>query len=157
VQHIRAAARSWYQRDKFPAASANQDAADLLNWIMGEVLGERRARAFLLRQGESHPLIDALYDSRVLHVVRRGVSGGDIAGVRFNAYALDFGCYVDLFNTKRAPAGLFATEDEAGNEVYADVPQDDYRSIRRAILDLGRFERHLKNRARLSDPSPTEK
>jgi hypothetical protein len=143
VQHIRAAARQWYHRDKLPAASANPDAAELLNWIMGEVIGERRARAFLLRQGETHPLIDTLYDSRVLHVVRRGVSGGDVAGVRFNAYALDFGCYVDLFNTKKAPAGLFPTQDEAGNEVYAEVPQDDYRSIRRAILDLGRFERHL--------------
>ena len=95
------------------------------------------------KQGESHPLIDMLYDSRVLHVVRRGVSGRDVAGVRFNAYALDFGCYVDLFNTKKAPAGLFASEDEAGNEVYAEVPQDDYRSIRRAILDLSRFEQHL--------------
>jgi hypothetical protein len=26
--------------------------------------------------------------------MRRGVSGGDVAGVRFNANALDFGCYV---------------------------------------------------------------
>jgi hypothetical protein len=72
--------------------------------------------------------------------------GGDVAGVRFNAYALDFGRYVDLFNTKKAPARLFATEDEAGNEVYAEVPQDDCRSIRRAILDLGRLERHLQTR-----------
>lgn len=53
---------------------------------------------------------------------------------------------MDLFNTKKAPAGLFPTEDEAGKEVYAEVPQDDYRSIRRAILDLSRFERHLRSR-----------
>ena len=148
VQHIRGAARAWYERDKRTAVSANHEAAELLNWIMGEVIGERRARAFLLKQGETHPLIDTLYDSRVLHVVRRGVSGGDVAGVRFNAYALDFGCYVDLFNTKKAPAGLFPTEDEAGNEVYAEVPQDDYRSIRRAILDLGRFELYLQSRGK---------
>ncbi|WP_242337944.1 MULTISPECIES: hypothetical protein [unclassified Anaeromyxobacter] len=146
VQHIRHAALQWYQRDKFPAATANTEAAELLNWIVDQVIGGRRARAFLLKQGESHPLIDILYDSRVLHVVRRGVSGGDVAGVRFNVYALDFGCYVHLFNTKKAPSGLFATEDEAGKEVYAEVPQDDYRSIRRAILDLSRFERHLQTR-----------
>jgi hypothetical protein len=147
VPHIRGAAQRWYQRDKLAAASANRDAVELLAWIMDAVIGERRARAFLLKQGETHPLIDTLYDSRVLHVIRRGVSGGDVAGVRFNAYALDYGCYVDLSNTKKAPAGLFPTEDEAGNEVYADVPQDDYRSIRRAILDLGKFERHLQSRS----------
>lgn len=149
VQHIRHAARLWYQRDKLNAASANRDAAGLLTWIMDEVIGQRRARAFLLKEGEIHPLIDTLYDSRVLHVVRRGVSGGDVAGVRFNAYALDYGCYVDLFNTKKAPAGLFPTEDEAGNEVYSEIPQDDYRSIRRAILDLGSFEQHLRRRREL--------
>jgi hypothetical protein len=145
VPHVRVAARQWYQRDKLAAASANTDASDLLHWIMEEVISRRHARAFLLEQGKRHPLIEALYDSRVLHVVKRGVSGGDIAGVRFNAYGLDYGCYVDLISTKKAPRGLlFPPEEDEVADV--EVPQDDYRSIRRAILDIEQLERHMRTR-----------
>jgi hypothetical protein len=141
VQHIRTAARSWYQRDKFSSVSASQNAGNLLKWIVSEVIGNRNARAFLLEQGKDHSLIGILYDARVLHVLKRGVHGGDVAGVRFNAYALDYGCYVDLITTSKAPRGLFVVEDEDGQEQWVEVPQDDYRSIRRAILDLDVFDR----------------
>lgn len=141
VQHIRTAARSWYQRDKLNAASASKNAADLLKWIISEVIGNRNARAFLLEQGKDHQLIGILYDARVLHVLKRGVHGGDVAGVRFNAYALDYGCYVDLIATVKAPRGLFVVDDEDGHDQWVEVPQDDYRSIRRAILDLDVFDR----------------
>lgn len=59
--------------------------------------------------------------------------------MRFNVYALDYGCYVELINTANAPKGLL---NGGGGEdaIYFDVPPDDYRSIRRAILTLGPFE-----------------
>ncbi|WP_248358262.1 ORC-CDC6 family AAA ATPase [Anaeromyxobacter oryzae] len=148
VQHVRSAARAWYQRDKLRAVNANESAADLLTWIISEVIGNRHARAFLLEQGRDHQLIGTLYDARVLHVLKRGVHGGDIAGVRFNVYALDYGCYVDLATTSNAPRGLFAVLEEDGTERFVEVPQDDYRSIRRAILDLAAFERYLGERTR---------
>ena len=53
--------------------------------------------------------------------------------VRYDVYKIDYGCYVDLMNTTRIPQGLFQ-EDEDGE--YLEVPKDDYRSIRRAILRL---------------------
>ena len=142
VFDVRAAARAWYQRDKLSAVVANRTASELLKWIVSEVIGNRKARAFLLEQGKDHLLIGTLYDARVLHVLKRGVHGGDVAGVRFNAYALDYGCYVDLITTVNAPQGLFEVTDETG-EHFVDVPQDDYRSIRRAILVLDDFERHV--------------
>ncbi len=46
---------------------------------------------------------------------------------------IDYGCYVELANTTKMPQGLFQSDDP--NE-YVDVPKDDYRSIRRAILRL---------------------
>ena len=49
---------------------------------------------------------------------------------------IDYGCYVDLVNTTKAPIGLFESDDDG----FVEVPRDDYRSIRRAILrpeDLG--------------------
>jgi len=141
VSHIRTAARVWYQRDKLTSVNANDFASGLLKWIISEVIGTRHARAFLLEQGKDHPVIGMLYDARVLHVLKRGVHGGDIAGVRFDAYALDYGCYVDLIATVNSPQGLFEVIDKQGEQRFVDVPQDDYRSIRRAILDLNRFDR----------------
>jgi hypothetical protein len=137
VQHVRTAARRWYLRDKEKAVEANPQASALLHWIIDEVISGRRARAFLLRQGEPsfHSLVGSLYDARVLHVIKRGVSAHDQPGVRFNVYAVDYGCYVELISTAYAPQGLLAAE-----EGHVEVPPDDYRSIRRAILDLNDFE-----------------
>jgi hypothetical protein len=141
VPYLRAAARAWYQRDK--EAALSDEARSLLVWIMSEVIGERQARAFMLEQGEDrrHQLIRTLYDARVLHLLRRGIAARDRPGVRFNGWGLDYGCCVDLINTVKAPRGLFVVEEEEGGDVtFVDVPSDDYRSIRRAALDLEAFE-----------------
>ena len=142
VQILRSAALAWYQRDKESAINANEDARDLLVWINNEVLQNRQARAFMLKQGDdSHPLIRTLYDARVLHLIRRGIAARDQPGVRFNGWSLDYGCYVDLVNTTKAPLGLWQVEeDDEGEPEFTEVPVDDYRSIRRAILDLDRYE-----------------
>jgi hypothetical protein len=80
-----------------------------------------------------------LFDARVLHVNKHGVSGRDEPGVRYDVYVIDFGYYADLINTKSAPEGLFEADIGEGL-VYSEVPQDDYRSIRRAILNVDEFE-----------------
>jgi hypothetical protein len=152
IPTIRVAARTWFQRDKEAAIRANADASDLLNWIIDEVIAHRKARAFLLRTNTRHPLIDALFDARLLHVVKKSISGQEEVGVRYDAYKLDYGCYVDLLATKAAPSGLFearATPEEAEAASSAEaaavpVPNDDYRAIRRAILDLNVFENRFK-------------
>lgn len=143
IPHVRTAATIWYQRDKQTAVTSTPGALDLLTWIIDEVIGERRARAFLLRSDEQHELISSLFDSRVLHILKRGISAHDQPGVRYDAYKLDFGCYVDLISTQRAPQGLLpsiADNPEENIGEFVEVPPDDYRSIRRAILDLSRFE-----------------
>jgi hypothetical protein len=143
VPEIRAAGRLWYQRDKEAAVDAHPQAIALLHWIVDEVIGQRQARAFMLRQGQpsNDELVKALYDSRVLHLIKKGVSSRDEPGVRYNVFAIDYGCYVDLLSTTRAPAGLFTVETESGSAEFVDVPTNDYRSIRRAILDLSTFHR----------------
>lgn len=142
VPHIRQAARQWYLRDKEKSVQANTQAIELLHWIIDEVIGARRARAFLLEQGQSakHEVISSLYDSRVLHVIKRGVSANDRPGVRFDVFTLDFGCYVELISTTAAPQGLYEVDDSDGDAGFVEVPKDDYRSIRRAVLELNEFE-----------------
>lgn len=138
IENVRSAARRWYQIDKESPLQANEGAIRLLNWIVDEVIGNKRTKGFLLDpSGIMDPLVRALYDGRVLHLIRRGISSRDQPGVRFNAYALDFGCYVHLTAAK-APRTLFTADTDEG-VLDVDVPSDDYRSIRTAILDLGQF------------------
>lgn len=139
VEHIRGAARRWYLQNK--EKEVPDDAKALLHWIIDEVIDRRRARAFLLEQGGGQdPLISALYDARVLHVIRRGVAAQDRAGVRFDVYAIDYGSYVEYINTARATQGLFEAEDEEGAGEWVEVPGNDYRSIRRAILEVDGYQ-----------------
>jgi hypothetical protein len=140
VHDVRSAARQWYQQSKEAAVSARPRALDLLQWIIDEVIGGRRARAFLLPTNAKHELIDYLYDSRVIHVIKKGVSSNETPGLRYNVYGVDYGCYVDLITTNNAPQGLLALDNDAGEVQYVDVPTTDYRSIRRAILNLSEFE-----------------
>lgn len=143
VPNIRQAAKTWYNQDKEASVKSYKNARNLLNWIIDTVIGERHARAFLLQNDENYELIDFLYDARVLHIIKQSVSSRDTPGIRYNVYSIDYGCYVDLINTSRNPKGLFEVEDEEGENIFCKVPQNDYRSIRRAILNMTDFERHL--------------
>jgi hypothetical protein len=108
----------------------------LLEWIINEVIGKRQARAFLLRSNVNDPLISLLYDARILHLLKQGVSAQLLPGQRFNVYSLDYGCYVDLIATARAPKGLLLDDTEEGETTYIEVPKTDFRSIRNSVLDL---------------------
>lgn len=141
IDTIRKASKTWYQRDKETSVSANQKALQLLHWIIDNVIAYRRSRAFLLQRTISNDLIDKLFDARVLHLLKRNISAHDKPGVRYDVYKIDYGCYVDLLSTAKSPLGLFETE--TGN--YVEVPPDDYRAIRRAILDLNEFEHGTAN------------
>lgn len=141
VPDVRAAARAWFQNDKEAALRGRPEALPLLNWIIDRVIREKRARGFLVSQKSAGaPLLLALFDARVLHVVRRGYSAQDEPGERYDVYVIDYGAYVDLIHTKSEPLGTLPLEvtGEDGGE-YVDVPTQDLRAIRRAILDLNEF------------------
>jgi hypothetical protein len=112
IPTIRIAARNWYQRDKESAIRANSSAAELLHWIIDEVIAHRKARAFLLGSSTRDLLIDALFDARLIHVIKKSIATNDEPGVRYDAYKLDYGCYVDLLTTSRAPNFWFDEDSE---------------------------------------------
>jgi len=124
------AARQWFEQDKSQHLDANLQG--VLQRIVGEVIGRRKARSFLLpRDLERHPMVQRLFDARVLHHMQRGYADKDNPGVRYNIYTLDYGTYVDLLNTSKQPEiELLAGAD--GVDVI--VPFDDKRSIRRIVL-----------------------
>lgn len=141
MNSIRDAARTWYQRDKERPATVKPETDFLLRWLIDQVISHKKARAFLLRNDVTHPLIEELFDSRILHFLKRNISAKE-AGARYDAYKLDYGCYVDLTNTSDATQGSFLLDDNS----YSDVPPDDYRSIRRAVLNIEEFDAALKAR-----------
>lgn len=138
VGEVRMAAKNWYLGSKDAAVSAHERAKQLLTWLVDRVIKDRRAKAFLLESSVKDPLIDFLYDERVLHVLRKGSSAKDQPGRRFNVYAIDYGCYVDLISTARAPQGVLDLGTSA-EDFSPTVPHTDLRSIRRCILDLPEF------------------
>jgi hypothetical protein len=140
TNHLRSAAKAWYQRDKEAPVSANVQARDFLHWIIEEVIAHRRARAFLFRSNARHDLIDNLFDARVLHLLKRNIAAHDQPGIRYDVYKIDYGCYVDLLTTLRTPQGLLPAGEDANDATqFVEVPPDDYRAIRRAILDPSKF------------------
>lgn len=86
------------------------------------------------------PLLLALVDARVLHLVRRGYSAQDEPGERYDVWVIDFGAYVDLIHTKSEPTQLLAWDDVPPDAGTIEVPAQDLRAIRRAVLDLDAFE-----------------
>jgi hypothetical protein len=136
---IRKSTKTWYQRDKETAVTANSAATSLLHWIIDKVIAHRRSRAFLLERSQTDALIDNLFDARVIHLLKRNISAHDRPGARYDVYKIDYGCYVDLLSTARSPQGLLAFDDGS----FTDVPPDDYRAIRRAILNLAEFRKTL--------------
>lgn len=139
IDAVREAAKLWYLGSKDVAVAAHERSRDLLLWIIEKVIKERKAKAFLLEVGTKNPLIDFLYDERVLHLLRKGISSKDSQGKRFNVYSIDYGCYVDLISTANAPQGLLDIGDASNSDFSSDVPKTDLRSIRRCILVLDDF------------------
>jgi hypothetical protein len=125
-------ARQWFEQDK--EGNLDPGLRHVLRRITDEVIGSRRARSFLLpRELGDHPVIQKLFDLRVLHLVQRGYADKDKPGVRYNIYSLDYGTYVDLLNTSKKPDLGFAFHEGESQDEFV-VPFDDKRSIRRIIL-----------------------
>lgn len=125
--------QQWFERDK--SQNLSDKLHDVLKRIIDEVIGSKNARSFLVsRELESNDIIQNLFDSRVIHCIKRGYSDKDNPGIRYNIYTLDYGTYVDLINTSKQPQLELEFSEEADKDPDLVVPYDDKRSIRRIIL-----------------------
>ncbi|SEP53201.1 hypothetical protein [Amycolatopsis saalfeldensis] len=134
LRDVRLAARDWYLRDKQGAISGDDDAASLLSRLVDEVVGRRRSRTFLLdrRPSARHTIIADLYDARLLHVLRRGLTDPGRPGTLYDGFAIDYGCYVALIldrpNGRPHARGSWLTRPKG-------VPPDGF-SLSREAVDL---------------------
>tara|TARA_R100001377_G_scaffold85098_1_gene70271 strand:- start:200 stop:2167 length:1968 start_codon:yes stop_codon:yes gene_type:complete len=134
IASIRQSARKWYTTNKSKDINANVEAVHLLDWIINRVIAEKHTRGFLVRSDTKEDLLEFLYDSRIIHLVKQGVSAKSHKGKRFNLYVLDYGCYADLLSTKDEPKGILFEEGE-----YIEIPKIDYRTINNSILDIQQY------------------
>ncbi len=124
-------ARQWFEQDK--AQYLDDSLQEVMRKLVEEVIGKKKARSFLLpRHLERHPVVQKLFDARVLHHMQRGYADKDNPGIRYNIYTIDYGAYVDLIGTSKEPE-LELKADRMGADLV--VPFDDKRSIRRIILE----------------------
>lgn len=134
VKTIRNASRYWYTTSKSKDINSKTEAVQLLEWIVNVVIGHKKTRAFLIQGDISDKLIDFLFDSRVIHLIKQGVSVSSIQSQKFNLYSLDYGCYAHLINTKDEPKGLLCDDSK-----YIVVPKIDNMYNRSSILDLDAY------------------
>lgn len=130
---VRYAAKDWYLRDKEAAISGHRAAQALLTDIVNEVIGRRGSRTFLLERAEAagDPLILDLYDARLLHVLKRGIVAADRPGIRYDGFAIDYGCYVDLLIT-----GDSRLEGSQRLLSTLQLAPDSFRAIASSVLEL---------------------
>lgn len=128
-QAVLDSARQWFEQDK--AQYLDEELQKVLRRIIDDVIGKRKARSFLLpRELERNPIVQRLFDARVIHHMQRGYADKDNPGVRYNIYSIDYGTYVDLLGTTKEPE-LDLVERTEPDVI---VPFDDKRSIRRIVL-----------------------
>jgi len=79
--------------------------------------------------------IKRLVDARVLHLIQKGYADKDTPGKKYNIYTIDYGMYVDLLTTSKAPDGFIQKVLDELEDSELIVPFDDKRTIRRIIVN----------------------
>ncbi|MCU1615782.1 MAG: hypothetical protein JWO98_3322 [Frankiales bacterium] len=105
VRDVQHAARKYYLQDKEAGIATNPAAQNTWSRILREVVADRRSRTFLVRRNRDNtdPTILDLYDARLIHLLKAGLSTPGRPGVGYDGYAVDYGSYVHA-----------QQEDEAG-------------------------------------------
>ena len=82
IVHVRKSAQRWFQVNKYANLNSRPEAVSLLDVIINEVIGVRKSRGFLVSNEKCYDLIDYLYDMRIIHVHKQGVSAHNSVGTR---------------------------------------------------------------------------
>jgi hypothetical protein len=139
LSDVRRAARDWYLRDKQAAINTNEQARQLLQALVNEVVGRRRSRTFVIDQstGGRDAIIDTLYDARLLHVLRRGLVDHHNPGKLYDGFAVDYGCYVALL----LDGDLHFRPRDRGNWLSSpkSMPPEDF-SFAKTEIDLYKLD-----------------
>jgi hypothetical protein len=97
TDNVRLAARKYFLRDKEGKISRKAD--QKLVEFVEDCVQKGNRRLVLKRHGESDdPLIQELYDNRLIHRIVQGVILDDDYSTKYDLYLVDFGCFVNLLS-----------------------------------------------------------
>lgn len=134
VSHLRAANSEWYDTDKKEQVDKHSVERKLLTGIVEEVIEKRKSMHFLVPEKYSNnPYIQNLIDFRVMHLRRSRYSHKDHAGVSYNVYSIDYGCYNSLNIAKH----------KLDSTTLDSLNVKDFRDIRRISLEDSFFQHFL--------------
>ncbi|KHS93049.1 chromosomal replication initiator protein DnaA [Pectobacterium parvum] len=131
VKNLRSANAEWYEKDKKEQVDKNEIEKNLLTKIVQEVIEKKKSMHFLIPEKYSNNKhIQNLIDFRVIHLRKSGYSHQDHAGVSYNVYSIDYGCYNSLNITK----------NKLNTSVLNDINIKELREIRRISLEDSFFQ-----------------
>ncbi|ENK0555391.1 hypothetical protein AB2T19_000130 [Clostridium botulinum] len=134
VNHVRMSTSQWYQTDKKRQIEKYPECKLLLDKIKDEIVLKKMKTHFLIPQkyADNKHLLQ-LIDLRAIHLRKLGYSHKDNAGVSYNVYSIDYGCYV-VENIKQADL-----DTQLINEINTI---ENFRDIRRVSLEDDFFDEY---------------
>lgn len=137
VKHIRLATIEWYKADKKEQIDNLHNCKIMLERIISEIIIKKKSTHFLIPQKYStNGQLNQLIDLRVIHLRKKGYSHKGNAGVVYDVYSIDYGCYTSI--------------DVPQSQLDSDYINkintiDNFREIRRISLEDNFFEQFMLN------------
>jgi len=135
VRHIRLATVDWYKTDKEEQIESISNCKSLLEGIINEIIIKKKKTHFLIPQKyRSNKYLNQLIDFRIIHLRKKGYSHKGNAGIIYDVYSIDYGCYtsIDIPQSKLDMSFI--------NKIDSI---DNFREIRRVSLEDVFFDKFL--------------
>lgn len=146
VDDIMIGAKEWYNNDKISDIKENNTVEyKLLTLISEFVLNFDKKRVYFLVHPSTfdYGYIKRLIDLRLLHRIKEMSSSKDnTQGIRYIMMALDFGCYVELLETKQIIDFNIENFEEEFMELNGDILDTNRGTIRKRVLPESIIEQH---------------
>ncbi|MDC4251939.1 DnaA/Hda family protein [Clostridium perfringens] len=135
VRDIRLATIDWYKFDKEKQVNDIPNCKLLLREIINEIIIKKKKTHFLIPQKYSNNVyLNQLIDFRIIHLRKKGYSHKGNAGVVYDVYSIDYGCYISVdVEQSKLDIDLINKIDSI----------DNFREIRRVSLDDKFFDNLL--------------
>jgi len=141
IPHIRDAASSWFDNEKYVNIRDEAVLNKTLTFIMNNIIKGYKSRTFMVEASKAQSsVLTRLLNERVLHKLSGFYSHKDRPGERYELFNIDYGAYVRFKGTMNEPYQLALPFTSDVPELPIDeqrlmVPLDDKRSIRRIVFD----------------------
>lgn len=141
IPHIRAAASSWYDNEKYVNIRDEIILNKTLTFILNNIIKGYKSRTFMVEASKAHSsVLTRLLNERILHKLPGFYSHKDRPGERYELFNIDYGAYVRFKDTVNEPYQsvmpfISDVPRLPKEEQQFMVPLDDKRSIRRIVFD----------------------